>query len=74
MIPSPARDEAQRWITPITPFRIGTATIARPSPVTLRMLSSGIARSIRSRINSGGTSEMSVIRTMVTNTTTIRPK
>ncbi len=70
MMPSPARADIHLWSVPTTVFTIGTATMPRPRKVSKRTFFSGIARSMSSRIRSGGMRVSSEMTRIVTTTTT----
>jgi len=72
MIPSPTRDDHQRWATPTRALIKGTRIMPNPRIVSCLTSSFGIASSTRSRIRIGGTTASPDMTRIVTRTP-IRP-
>ena len=65
MIPSPTRDENQRWAIPTTALSSGTRIMATPSRLSCARSSLGRASSSRERTRRAGTTERELITTIV---------
>ena len=68
MIPSPARDDSQRWTEPTIAFINGTAIIPAPRRVSFPRSLFGIASSTRARINNDGTTDSTEMTKIVAST------